>query len=75
LTGGRGSLMGTLGGVLITVTISDGLVLLNVSQYWTQVIIGVIIMLAVLLDQTVRGQTVTTLLSRLLPTTAGSRDD
>jgi ribose/xylose/arabinose/galactoside ABC-type transport system permease subunit len=59
LTGGRGSLLGTLGGILITVTIGDGLVLLNVSQYWTQVIVGVIIMLAVLLDQTVRGQSLT----------------
>jgi ribose/xylose/arabinose/galactoside ABC-type transport system permease subunit len=75
LTGGRGSLMGTLGGVLITVTISDGLVLLNVSQYWTQVIIGVIIMLAVLLDQTVRGQTVTALLSRFLPAGVGAREE
>jgi len=74
LTGGRGSLMGTLGGVLITVTISDGLVLLNVSQYWTQVIIGVIIMLAVLVDQTVRGQAVTTLLSRFMPMSAAREE-
>jgi ribose/xylose/arabinose/galactoside ABC-type transport system permease subunit len=75
LTGGRGSLMGTLGGVMITVTISDGLVLLNVSQYWTQVIIGVIIMLAVLLDQTVRGQRITALLSRLRPGAAGALEE
>ena len=59
LTGGRGSLLGTLGGILITVTINDGLVLLNVSQFWTQVIVGVIIMLAVLLDQTIRGEAFT----------------
>jgi ribose/xylose/arabinose/galactoside ABC-type transport system permease subunit len=65
LTGGRGSLLGTLGGILITVTIGDGLVLLNVSQYWTQVIVGVIIMLAVLLDQTVRGQSLTGLWKRM----------
>lgn len=65
LTGGRGSLLGTLGGILITVTIADGLVLLNVSQYWTQVIVGVIIMLAVLLDQTVRGNSMSGLWKRI----------
>jgi ribose transport system permease protein len=65
LTGGKGSLLGTLGGVLITVTIGDGLVLLNVSQYWTQVLVGIIILAAVLIDQTVRGNAVTTLASRL----------
>jgi ribose/xylose/arabinose/galactoside ABC-type transport system permease subunit len=65
LTGGKGSLLGTLGGVLITVTISDGLVLLNVSQYWTQVLVGIIILAAVLIDQTVRGNAVTTVASRL----------
>ena len=51
LTGGGGTLFGTLGGILITVTISNGLVLLNVSQFWNQVVVGVIIMIAVLLDQ------------------------
>jgi ribose/xylose/arabinose/galactoside ABC-type transport system permease subunit len=67
LTGGRGSLLGTLGGVLITVTISDGLVLLNVSQYWTQVIIGVIIMVAVLMDQTIRGEAFSGFVARIWP--------
>jgi ribose/xylose/arabinose/galactoside ABC-type transport system permease subunit len=55
LTGGVGSLLGTFGGIMIIVTISDGLVLLNISQFWQQVAVGVIIMLAVLIDQTVRG--------------------
>jgi ribose/xylose/arabinose/galactoside ABC-type transport system permease subunit len=55
LTGGRGSLIGTFGGIMIIVTISDGLVLLNVSQFWSQVLVGVIIMGAVLIDQTTRG--------------------
>jgi ribose/xylose/arabinose/galactoside ABC-type transport system permease subunit len=40
---------------MIVVTINDGLVLLNISQFWQQVAVGIIIMAAVLLDQTVRG--------------------
>jgi ribose transport system permease protein len=55
LRGGVGSLVGTLGGVLVVETINDGLTLLNVSQFWQQVAVGVIIMLAVLVDQTARG--------------------
>jgi ribose transport system permease protein len=54
LRGGVGSLVGTLGGVLVVETINDGLTLLNVSQFWQQVAVGVIIMLAVLVDQTTR---------------------
>ncbi|MBV9327953.1 MAG: ABC transporter permease [Chloroflexi bacterium] len=55
LNGGVGSLLGTFGGVMIIVTINDGLVLLNVSQFWQQVVVGIIIMGAVLIDQAARG--------------------
>jgi ribose/xylose/arabinose/galactoside ABC-type transport system permease subunit len=55
LTGGVGSLAGTFGGVMIVVTINDGLTLLNVSQFWQQVAVGLIIMAAVLIDQGARG--------------------
>jgi ribose transport system permease protein len=55
LTGGVGSLLGTFGGIMIIVTINDGLVLLNISQFWQQVAVGVIIMGAVLIDNAVRG--------------------
>jgi ribose/xylose/arabinose/galactoside ABC-type transport system permease subunit len=54
LRGGVGSLVGTLGGVLVVETINDGLTLLNVSQFWQQVAVGVIIMLAVVVDQGAR---------------------
>jgi ribose transport system permease protein len=54
LRGGVGTLVGTLGGVLVVQTINDGLTLLNVSQFWQQVAVGVIIMLAVLVDQSAR---------------------
>lgn len=56
LFGGVGSLIGTLGGVLIIVTINNGLVLLNISQFWQQVVVGVIILGAVLIDQWAKGR-------------------
>ena len=54
LQGGVGSLGGTFGGVLIVETINDGLTLMNVSQFWQQVVVGVIIMAAVVIDQKTR---------------------
>jgi len=56
LKGGRGTLMGTFFGVLIIGVINNGLNLLGVSSYYQQVIKGVIIILAVLLD-TIRNKT------------------
>ena len=66
LNGGVGSLLGTFGGVMIIVTINDGLVLLNVSQFWQQVVVGIIIMGAVLIDQAARGYLTSGSLDRLL---------
>lgn len=71
LNGGVGSLLGTFGGVMIIVTINDGLVLLNVSQFWQQVVVGIIIMGAVLIDQAARGY----LSSRWLDRILGKRRD
>lgn len=56
LFGGRGNLIGTLGGVLIIVTIYNGLVLMNVNPFWQQVVVGVIILGAVLIDQWAKGR-------------------
>jgi ribose/xylose/arabinose/galactoside ABC-type transport system permease subunit len=56
LFGGVGSLIGTLGGVLIIVSINNGLVLLNISQFWQQVVVGIVILCAVLIDQWAKGQ-------------------
>jgi ribose transport system permease protein len=55
LTGGVGTLAGTFAGVLIVVTIGDGLTLLNVSQFWQQILVGLIIMASVIIDQATRG--------------------
>jgi len=51
LTGGRGSMIGTVIGVLIISIMNNGLDLLNVSSYYQQIIKGAIIVLAVLLDR------------------------
>jgi ribose transport system permease protein len=67
LTGGVGSLWGTFGGILIVVVIGDGLTLLNISQFWQQVLVGVIIMGAVLIDQATRGSINAPWLRNLFP--------
>lgn len=52
LSGGRGTLTGTIFGALIIGTINNGLDLLGVSSYYQQVVKGTIIVGAVLLDVT-----------------------
>ncbi|AWW00331.1 ABC transporter permease [Arcticibacterium luteifluviistationis] len=49
-TGGRGTMIGTLIGVLLIGVINNGLDLMNVTSYYQQVIMGVIIIGAVLMD-------------------------
>ncbi len=51
LTGGEGTVVGTLIGAFIMGLLSNGSDLLGVNPYWQQVIIGAIIILAVALDE------------------------
>jgi ribose transport system permease protein len=51
LYGGRGSVWGTLLAVLILGTLNNGLTLLDVSSFWQDVTRGIVLMLAVSLDQ------------------------
>ena len=51
LSGWVGSIGGTIAGVFIIGVMNNGLDLLNVSSYWQQIVKGLIIVLAVLLDR------------------------
>lgn len=51
LSGGKGRIFGTLIGALIIGVIDNGLNLLNVSSFYQQIVKGLVILLAVLLDR------------------------
>ena len=51
LSGGRGSILGTVLGCLIIGVLNNGLVLLEVSPFWQQVIKGFVILAAVAMDK------------------------
>lgn len=51
LSGGRGSPFGALLGALIIQMINNGIIILDIDQNYSQIIIGAVIVLAVVLDQ------------------------
>jgi ribose transport system permease protein len=51
LSGGRGSVLGTVIGCLIIGVLNIGLILLNVSPFWQLVVKGVVIVVAVAIDR------------------------
>jgi ribose transport system permease protein len=51
LSGGQGSVFGTLLGALVLGVVNNGMNILNVNVYWQQVVKGSIIVLAVVIDQ------------------------
>jgi ribose transport system permease protein len=51
LSGGRGRIVGTLIGALIMGTLNNGLNLLGVSSFYQQIVKGIVIIIAVLLDR------------------------
>lgn len=50
MTGGVGTIIGTLIGSIIIGVLNTGLTLLNVSAYWQQILKGAIIIIAVIID-------------------------
>ena len=51
LSGGKGKISGTLIGALIIGTLNNGLNILNVSSFYQQVVKGIVILLAVIMDR------------------------
>jgi ribose transport system permease protein len=51
LNGGKGTVWGTVIGAVIIGVLNNGLVLLNVSPFWQQVVKGAVILLAVIIDK------------------------
>jgi ribose/xylose/arabinose/galactoside ABC-type transport system permease subunit len=51
LFGGVGNVLGTAIGVLIISSINNGLILMNVPDFWQQIAVGVIIIVAMVIDQ------------------------
>ncbi len=51
LFGGAGTVIGTLIGALIIAVLANGLVIMNINPFWQFIAVGVVIILAVLIDQ------------------------
>jgi hypothetical protein len=54
MSGGRGTIGGTIIGAFVIGILSDGLVMMGVSEFWQMVIKGVVIIAAVVVDQAQR---------------------
>ena len=51
LFGGAGTVMGTVIGALIIAVLTTGLVMLNVPAFWQFIVVGAVVIIAVLIDQ------------------------
>ena len=51
LFGGAGTIIGTVIGALIIAVLTTGLVMLNVPAFWQFIVVGIVVIVAVLIDQ------------------------
>jgi erythritol transport system permease protein len=51
LAGGRGTIGGAVLGAFVIGVLNDGMVMMGISSFWQTVIRGIVIVLAVILDQ------------------------
>jgi ribose transport system permease protein len=58
LFGGRGRMSGTVVGVLIPTVLLNGFVILGIEPFWQNVTVGIVLILAVFIDQTRRSRAV-----------------
>ncbi len=56
LFGGRGTILGTLAGVFIPVVLQNGFIINGVQPFWQSVVIGILLVVAVGLDQAQRSR-------------------
>lgn len=54
MAGGSGTILGTVVGAFVIGVINDGMTMCGVSEFWQKIIRGVVIILAVVIDQTQR---------------------
>jgi ribose transport system permease protein len=52
LFGGAGRVTGTIVGALILAVLETGLIMIDVQTFWKYVVVGIVVILAVLMDQT-----------------------
>ena len=50
LSGGEGTILGTILGAVFMGILANGIVLLDISAYWERVIIGAVVLVAVIMD-------------------------
>jgi erythritol transport system permease protein len=74
LSGGRGTIRGTLIGAFVIGFLVDGLVLVGVSVFWQQVIKGAVIILAVAVDQLQQNLQKRRAMRRVTPGPSGPAD-
>jgi len=73
LSGGVGTVLGTLLGAIFMGVLANGIVLTNVSSYWERVIIGLFVIIAVLVDMFRRNSQGRALLPAWLSSLRGGR--
>jgi len=56
LTGGRGSIIGTVVGVFIPAVLANGFIIMGIQPFWQMVVIGFVVIAAVYADQIKRGR-------------------
>ncbi len=54
MAGGSGTILGTIVGAFVIGVINDGMTMCGVSEFWQKIIRGIVIILAVVIDQTQR---------------------
>lgn len=65
LAGGEGSVFGTLIGALIVGVLNNGLNLLGVHTFYQYMLQGTVLIIAVLLDMSIKGQGLQSLLAKI----------